>query len=79
MDVVDVAIDDLRPDSANPRRISPEQAEALTRSLERYVRDALTKAGYTPVVTGDPEEVVFHSASGWPTAATLPYREGERK
>ena len=23
----------------------------------RYVRDALTKAGYTPVVTGDPEEV----------------------
>ena len=23
----------------------------------QYVRDALTKAGYTPVVTGDPEEV----------------------
>ena len=23
----------------------------------RYVRDALTKADYTPVVTGDPEEV----------------------
>ena len=23
----------------------------------RYVRDALTKAGYTPVVTGDPEEI----------------------
>ena len=23
----------------------------------RYVRDALTKAGYTPIVTGDPEEV----------------------
>ena len=36
MDVVDVAIDDLRPDSANPRRISPEQAEALTRSLEKF-------------------------------------------
>ena len=23
----------------------------------RYVRDALTRAGYAPVVTGDPEEV----------------------
>ncbi len=23
----------------------------------RYVRDALTRAGYAPIVTGDPEEV----------------------
>ena len=36
MDVVDVAIDDLRPDSANPRRISSAQATALTRSLEKF-------------------------------------------
>ena len=36
MDVVDVAIDDLRPDSANPRRISAAQATALTRSLEQF-------------------------------------------
>ena len=31
-----VAIDDLRPDPANPRRISTEQLEALTRSLKEY-------------------------------------------
>ena len=36
MDVVDVSIDDLRRDSANPRRISAEQASALTRSLEQF-------------------------------------------
>ena len=36
MDVVEVPIDDLRPDSANPRRISAGQAEALTRSLEQF-------------------------------------------
>ena len=24
----------------------------------RYVRDALTKAGYTPIVTGDPQEAL---------------------
>src|ERR1043165_9803079 len=31
-----VSIDDLRPDPANPRRISTEQLEALTRSLKEY-------------------------------------------
>jgi DNA modification methylase len=34
--VEQVAIDDLRPDPANPRRISNEQLEALTRSLKEY-------------------------------------------
>ena len=32
MTVVDVPIDELRPDPANPRRISDAQLEALTRS-----------------------------------------------
>lgn len=35
-DVVEVVIDDLRPDPANPRRISNDQLEALTRSLQEY-------------------------------------------
>ncbi len=34
--VVEVPIDDLRPDPANPRRISDAQLEALTRSLREY-------------------------------------------
>jgi ParB-like chromosome segregation protein Spo0J len=34
--IEDVPIDDLRPDPANPRRISNEQLEALTRSLKEY-------------------------------------------
>jgi hypothetical protein len=32
-EVVEVPIDELRPDPANPRRISEDQLEALTRSL----------------------------------------------
>ena len=34
--VVQVPIDELRPDAANPRRISDAQLEALTRSLKEY-------------------------------------------
>ncbi|HLF72170.1 MAG TPA: ParB N-terminal domain-containing protein, partial [Dehalococcoidia bacterium] len=34
--LVDVPIDELRPDPANPRRISDDQLEALTRSLKEY-------------------------------------------
>jgi DNA modification methylase len=34
--VVEVPIDELRPDPANPRRISDAQLEALTRSLKEY-------------------------------------------
>src|SRR5690606_16062892 len=34
--VLETPIDELRPDPANPRRISPEQLEALTRSLKEY-------------------------------------------
>ena len=54
MDAVDVAIDDLRPDSANPRRISPEQAEALTRSLEKFgfVQPVLVRREDSTVIGG---------------------------
>ncbi|MEX2224908.1 MAG: hypothetical protein WEB52_00510 [Dehalococcoidia bacterium] len=33
MQIEHVAIDDLKPDPANPRRISDDELEALTRSL----------------------------------------------
>jgi len=34
--IEEVVIDELRPDPANPRRISNDQLEALTRSLQTY-------------------------------------------
>ena len=34
--VVEVSINELRPDPANPRRISDAQLEALTKSLKEY-------------------------------------------
>ena len=37
----------------------------------RYLRDALAKAGYTPVVTGDPEEALRLMASEQPQLALL--------
>jgi P27 family predicted phage terminase small subunit len=36
MTIVEAPIDELRPDPANPRRISDAQLEALTRSLKEY-------------------------------------------
>jgi ParB/RepB/Spo0J family partition protein len=36
LQVVQVAIDELRPDPANPRRISPEELERLTRSIREF-------------------------------------------
>src|SRR6266511_4200744 len=36
LQVEEVPIDELRPDPANPRRISEQQLEALTRSLQQY-------------------------------------------
>ena len=35
-EVVQVAIDELRPDPANPRRISDAQLEALTKGIREY-------------------------------------------
>ena len=46
--------------SARPRRSERERERILAVDDDpqtlRYVRDALTNAGYTPVVTGDPQE-----------------------
>ena len=49
------------PPSVRSRRASREQARILAVDDDpqalRYVRDALSKAGYSPIVTGDPQDV----------------------
>ena len=51
----------LSPVSPRPRQSIKGQVRILAVDDDpealRYVRDALTKAGYAPIVTGDPEEV----------------------
>ena len=51
----------LSPVSSRPRQTIKGQVRILAVDDDpealRYVRDALTKAGYAPIVTGDPEEV----------------------
>ena len=51
----------LSPVSPRPRQMVKDQVRILAVDDDpealRYVRDALTKAGYAPIVTGDPEEV----------------------
>lgn len=36
LEVEEVALDELRPDPANPRRISSDELEALTRSMRQW-------------------------------------------
>src|SRR5215211_7513582 len=54
MTVVEVLINELRPDPANPRRISSEQLEALTRSLREYgfVQPVLARREDATVIGG---------------------------
>lgn len=54
LEVVTVPIDDLRPDSANPRRISDRELEALTRSLQQwgFVQPVLARRDDRTVVGG---------------------------
>ena len=54
LQVVEVPIDDLRPDPANPRRISDAQIEALTRSIQEYgfVQPGLARSEDKTVIGG---------------------------
>ena len=52
LEITHLSIDDLRPDPANPRRISDEELEALTRSIREF--------GFvTPVVARREDNVVI--------------------
>ena len=60
---------------ASPRQIAKAQQRILAvdddpRTL-RYVRDVLSKAGYDPVVTGDPEEVLGLITANYPQLVLL--------
>ena len=65
LEVVEVPIDDLRPDPANPRRISDAQIEALTRSLKEYgfVQPVLVRREDKTVIGGHQRLVAARSAS----------------
>jgi len=54
LQVTEVPIDDLRPDPANPRRISDAELEALTRSLKEYgfVQPVLARREDNTVIGG---------------------------
>ncbi|HLF76734.1 MAG TPA: site-specific DNA-methyltransferase [Dehalococcoidia bacterium] len=54
LQLVEVPIDELRPDPANPRRISDAQIEALTRSLKEYgfVQPVLVRREDNTVIGG---------------------------
>lgn len=54
MQIEHVAIDELKPDPANPRRISDDELEALTRSLREYgfVQPVIARAEDKTVVGG---------------------------
>jgi ParB/RepB/Spo0J family partition protein len=54
LQVVEVAIDDLRPDAANPRKISDAELEALTRSLHEFgfVQPVLARRDDRTIVGG---------------------------
>jgi ParB-like chromosome segregation protein Spo0J len=54
MTIVDVPIDDLRPDPANPRRIGHAELEALTRSIREFglVQRVLVRSEDRTVIGG---------------------------
>jgi DNA modification methylase len=63
-----VSINDLRPDPANPRRMSNEQLEALTRSLREYtvVQPILARREDNTVIAGH-QRLLAARRLGWPT------------
>ncbi len=66
-----VPIDDLLPDPANPRRISDDQLEALTRSLREFgfVQPVPARKSDN-VVIGGHQRLVAARRLGWKTAVT---------
>jgi ParB-like chromosome segregation protein Spo0J len=70
--VVEVSIDDLRPDPANPRRISDAQIEALTRSLQQFgfVQPVLARSEDKTAIGGH-QRLVAARRLGYRTVPTV--------
>jgi ParB/RepB/Spo0J family partition protein len=66
LQIVQVPIDDLRPDPANPRKISDAELEALTRSLREFgfVQPVLARAG-AGLVIGGHQRLLAARRLGW--------------
>ena len=71
-EVVQVPIDELRPDPANPRRISDAQLEALTKSLQTYgfVQPVLTRLEDKTVIGGH-QRLTAARRLGYKTVAVI--------
>lgn len=72
LSVVEVPIDELRPDPANPRRISDQQLEALTRSLREYgfVQPVLARREDKTVIGGH-QRLLAARRLGYKTVPTV--------
>jgi DNA modification methylase len=70
--LVDVPIDELRPDPANPRRISDAQLEALTRSLKEYgfIQPVLARREDKTVIGGH-QRLIAARRLGYKTVPTV--------
>jgi DNA modification methylase len=70
--VVEVPIDELRPDPANPRRISDAQLESLTRSLKEYgfIQPVLARREDKTVIGGH-QRLIAARRLGFKTVPTV--------
>jgi len=72
LQVAEVPIDELRPDAANPRRISDAQIESLTRSIQEYgfVQPVLARSEDRTVIGGH-QRLVAARRLGYKTVPTV--------
>src|SRR5215207_3225393 len=70
--IAQVPIDDLRPDPANPRRISDQELDALTRSLREFgfVQPVLARHEDKMVIGGH-QRLVAARRLGWKTVPVI--------
>jgi ParB-like chromosome segregation protein Spo0J len=72
LQIVPVPIDDLRPDPANPRKISNTELDALTRSLREFgfVQPVLARH-HDKIVIGGHQRLVAARRLGWKTVPVI--------
>ncbi|MPZ49033.1 MAG: DNA methylase [Dehalococcoidia bacterium] len=70
--IIEVPIDELRPDPANPRRISDDQLDALTRSLHEYgfIQPVLARSEDKTVIGGH-QRLLAARRLGYKTVPTI--------